>query len=93
LAQDENAEVQIVWYLREPDDEVVSIFFGDEQVTPESYNVESLAQLRDVAAIRSRIAVPLSRRVLFGAESRFQGVCGLVRRSWASSATTRSGSV
>jgi hypothetical protein len=91
LAQDENAEVQIVWYLREPDDEVVSIFFGDEQVTPESYNVESLAQLRDVAAIRSRIA--LSRRVLFGAESRFQGVCGLVRRSWASSATTRSGSV
>jgi hypothetical protein len=44
-----DAEVQIVWHLRAPDDEVVSILFGDEQLTLEFCDVESLERLRDVA--------------------------------------------
>jgi hypothetical protein len=44
-----DAEVQIVWHLRKPDDETVSILFGDEQVTLDFFDVESLERLRDVA--------------------------------------------
>ena len=44
-----DAEVQIVWHLRETDDEFVSILFGKEQVTLEFFDVESLERLRDVA--------------------------------------------
>jgi hypothetical protein len=44
-----DAEVQIVWHQREPDDEVISILFGDEQVTLDFFDVESLERLRDVA--------------------------------------------
>jgi len=44
-----DAEVQIVWYQREPDNEVISILFGDEQVTLDFFDAESLERLRDVA--------------------------------------------
>jgi hypothetical protein len=44
-----DTEVQIVWYLSAPDDEAVSILFGDEQLTLEFCDVESLERLRDVA--------------------------------------------
>jgi hypothetical protein len=44
-----DAEVQIVWHLREPDDEVISILFGKEQATLDFFDVESLERLRDVA--------------------------------------------
>jgi hypothetical protein len=52
-------DVQIVWYLRAPDDDVISIMFGDEQLTMDFYDVQSLERLRNVAdqaASRLRVA-------------------------------------
>ncbi len=60
-----DAEVQIVWHLREPDDEVISIFFGKEQVTLDFFDVESLERLRDVADEGAR-----RLRAVFGAKAR-----------------------
>ena len=60
LNTDVDAEVQIVSHSRTPDDEVVSILFGDEQIRLEFYDVESLERLRDVAdqaAQRLRAAI------------------------------------
>lgn len=60
-----DAEVQIVWHLRETDDEFVSILFGKEQVTLEFFDVESLERLRDVAdegARRLRAVVEANAR-------------------------------
>ncbi|MGH3870029.1 MAG: hypothetical protein ACRDSR_00700 [Pseudonocardiaceae bacterium] len=45
-----DAEVQIGWHLRAPDDEAISIMFSTEQLTLEFFDVESLERLRDVAA-------------------------------------------
>jgi hypothetical protein len=45
-----DAEVEIALHSpRTPDDEVVSIFFGQERITLEFYDVESLERLRDLA--------------------------------------------
>jgi hypothetical protein len=43
------ADVRIVWHLRAPDDEAISILFGEEQVSVDFYDLESLERLRDVA--------------------------------------------
>ena len=44
-----DVEVQIGWHMRAPDDTAVSILFGEEQITLEFFDVESLERLRDVA--------------------------------------------
>jgi hypothetical protein len=43
------ADVQVVWYQRTPSDEAISIMFGDEQITLDFYDMDSLERLRDVA--------------------------------------------
>jgi hypothetical protein len=52
-------------HSRRPDDESVSILFGDEQIRLEFYDVESLERLRDVAdqaAQRLRTAIEANVR-------------------------------
>jgi hypothetical protein len=44
-----DADVAITVHTRAPDDEVVSIMFGDERLTLEFYDVASLERLRDIA--------------------------------------------
>ncbi len=44
-----DADVLIGWYLRAPDDDVISIMFGNEQISLDFHDVESLELLRDVA--------------------------------------------
>ncbi len=61
-----DAGVQIVWHLPAPDDEVISILFGAEQITLDFHDVESLERLRDVAdqaAARLRMVIEAKARV------------------------------
>jgi hypothetical protein len=61
-----DAEVEIVWHLPAPDDDVISILFGDEQITLDFHDVESLERLRDVAgqaALRLRAVIEAKARV------------------------------
>jgi hypothetical protein len=44
-----DAGIQIAWHLRAPRDEFISIIFGDEQITLDFHDVESLERLRDIA--------------------------------------------
>ncbi|MGH3974370.1 MAG: hypothetical protein ACRDS9_13735 [Pseudonocardiaceae bacterium] len=44
-----DAEVEIALYSTSPDDETISILFGEEQVTLVFFDVESLERLRDLA--------------------------------------------
>jgi hypothetical protein len=44
-----SADVPITLYMRRPDDDAVMIYFGDEQLTLEFLDVESLERLRDLA--------------------------------------------
>jgi hypothetical protein len=41
--------------LRAPDDDVISIMFGDEQLTLDFHDVASLYRLRDVAEEAARV--------------------------------------
>jgi hypothetical protein len=45
-----DAGVKIALYSTAPDDETISILFGEEQVTLVFFDVESLERLRDLAA-------------------------------------------
>ena len=45
-----NAEMAITVHMRAPDDEVVSILFGDERLTLEFYDVDSLERLGNIAS-------------------------------------------
>jgi hypothetical protein len=44
-----NADVPITLNMQDPTDELVSILFGEERITLEFYDVESLEHLRDLA--------------------------------------------
>jgi hypothetical protein len=58
--------VRIGWHQPAPDDDVISIMFGNEQVTLDFHDVESLERLRDVAnqaASRLRAAIEAKARV------------------------------
>jgi len=44
-----NEDVPITLYMHTPDDEYVSILFGEERFTLEFYDAESLERLRDLA--------------------------------------------
>ena len=60
-----DADVSMKLYLREPDDNWISILFGDERVSLEFYDVESLERLRDLAdegARQLRAAIELYER-------------------------------
>ncbi|MGH3866894.1 MAG: hypothetical protein ACRDQ4_12285 [Pseudonocardiaceae bacterium] len=62
-----DAEVEIGLHSpRTPDDEAVSIFFGQERITLEFYDVESLERLRDLAhegARRLRTVIEANARL------------------------------
>jgi hypothetical protein len=45
-----DASVAMMLHMRTPSDEYVSILFGDDRLTLEFYDVESLERLRDLAA-------------------------------------------
>nr|WP_042186521.1 hypothetical protein [Kibdelosporangium sp. MJ126-NF4]CEL17327.1 hypothetical protein [Kibdelosporangium sp. MJ126-NF4]CTQ91445.1 hypothetical protein [Kibdelosporangium sp. MJ126-NF4] len=47
-------DVPMVLSMRRPDDQAVSILFGDELITLEFFDVESLERLRDLAAEGAR---------------------------------------
>jgi hypothetical protein len=49
-----DAGVEIALYSAAPDDETISILFGEEQVTLEFFDVVSLERLRDLAAEGAR---------------------------------------
>jgi hypothetical protein len=54
------ADVEIVSLHRAPDDESISILFGQEQIALDFYDVESLERLRDIAeqgARQLRVAI------------------------------------
>lgn len=60
-----DAHVAITLHMRTPDDDAISIKFGNERVTLEFYDVESLERVRDVAddaAQRLRAAVETAKR-------------------------------
>jgi hypothetical protein len=48
------ADVPITLHMRTPEDEYVSILFGEERFTLEFYDAESLERLRDLAAEGAR---------------------------------------
>lgn len=59
-----DANVEITLYApKTPDDDTVTIFFGEERVTLQFYDVESLERLRDVAdeGARQLRAVAMSK--------------------------------
>jgi hypothetical protein len=57
--------VSINLYMRRPDDDAIAILFGEEQITLEFYDVESLERLRDLAGEgiqRLRASIELNQR-------------------------------
>jgi len=60
-----SADASITLHMRRPDDDAVSILFGDERITLEFYDVESLERLRDLASEgirRLRASIELNAR-------------------------------
>lgn len=60
-----SADTSITLHMRKPDDDAVSILFGDERITLEFYDVDSLERLRDLAnegIRRLRASIELNRR-------------------------------
>ena len=61
-----SADTSITLHMRRSDDDAVSILFGEERITLEFYDVESLERLRDLASEgirRLRASIMLNQRV------------------------------
>ena len=56
-----DAEVAITLLHREPTADCVSILFGNERLTLEFFDVESLERLRDVADEGARLTTAIAR--------------------------------